>query len=585
MLNRHVLYLSNDFLGAWRWERGRLLGGASFTNDSAGVDALLDHLDQHRNVPVYLLTDLIEEDFQRVHLPHVGGRAGARLTQRRLLQQYRETPFRYHEVQGREPDGRRDDIVLLSALTNPSIVLPWVEALEQERIPLAGLYSTTLLSEHLVNKLGLRDDHLLLVTQQSAGWRQSYFQRGQLKFSRLTPAIDRDGNAIDVGAETAKAQQFLTSVRLFARGSVLETVVIAPAGQLPALDAQCADGPETAFRFLPLAQVAQQLGVEAAADGAGAEGTTGAHWTAGTFGTAGMAGADGMAGAAGADGITGAAGMTGPAGPAGADGAAGIRPGSGPLADTMLLALLAKTCPASHYTLGPLRRYYQLWLARRRLYAAAATVAVVAVCAIAINLWQAWEARADSARLAQEAQQFDRRYNAVMAAMPPRVTSTANMRAAVNVERMLVTQGPSPWQMVAMVSAALEQAPQVRLLQLGWKVDLPGQPASAPVVVGNGGAGAGAAGAPMSSLLAGIPARPPQSLLLEAEILSPEDDYRNAVETMNRFAQQLARHPRLVVQVDKPPIDTRSTVRLDGKAGAAAVAPRATFTLNLVWKP
>lgn len=538
MLNRHLLYLSNDSLTAWRWRRGRLLGGARFSNDSAGIDALLDHLDDRRHLPVYLLTDLVEEDFQRVHLPHVAGRAGARLTRRRLLQQYRETPFRHHEVQGRESDGRRDDIVLLSALTNPSIVLPWAEALEQQRIPLAGLYSTTLLSEHLVQKLGLRDQHLLLVTQQSAGWRQSYFQRGRLKFSRLTPAIDRDGDAVNVGAETAKTQQFLTSVRLLARGSVLETVVIAAGGQLPALAMQCEEGPETAFRFLPLAQVADRLGA-----------------------TAGVA-VDACDDAAGGD-------------------------AAGALADTMLLALLASTRPASHYTLGPLRRYYQLWRARRNLYLAAGAVAVVAACAVGLNLWQAWDARADSERLALEARQFDRRYNEVMAAMPPRVTSTANMRAAINVERMLVLQGPSPWHMVAMVSAALEQAPNVRLLQLGWKVDLPGQPPAAVPVLVNGSVGGNgtAAATPMSSLLAGIPARPPQSLLVEAEILAPADDYRNAVNTMNQFAQQLAANPRLLVQVDKPPLDTRPTVRLDGKAGTAAAATRARFTLNLVWKP
>lgn len=528
MLNRHVLYLSNEHLTAWRWERDRLLGGATFSNDAAGVDALLDHLEQHGIMPVYLLADLIEEDFQRLQLPHVGGRAGATLMQRRLLQQYRETPFRHHEVQGREPAGRRDDVVLLSALTNPVTVLPWVEALEQLRIPLAGLYSTTLLSEHLVRKLGLLDEHLLLVTQQSAGWRQSYFQRGQLKFSRLTPAIDRDGDAVDVGTETAKTQQFLTSVRLVPRGSVLQAVVIAADDQLGTLDAQCADGPETAFRLLPLSQVADRLGLKVEAGKA--------------------------------------------------------QEGASRLADTTLLALLARTRPSSHYTLGPWRRYYQLWRARRNLYVAGATVAVVCACAVGINLWQTAAARADSARLAAEARQFDRRYNDVMAAMPPRVTTTANMRAAINVERMLAVQGPSPWQLVSIVSAALDQSPQIRLLQLGWKVDLPGQPVASAPVLANGSTGAATA-TPMSSLLAGIPARPPQTLLLEAEILSPEDDYRNAVNTMNLFAQQLATNPRLIVQVDKPPLDTRPSVRLDGKAGAATESTRARFSLNLVWKP
>src|SRR6202008_3253019 len=112
--------------------------------------------------------------------------------------------------------------------------------------------STTLLSAELVRKLALRAEHLLPVTQQSAGWRQSYFHNGLLKFSRLTPAIHRDGRAVDIGAETAKTQQFLTSVRLMGRGNVLHAVVVAPGSSSAALAAQCEDGKETAFRFIAL---------------------------------------------------------------------------------------------------------------------------------------------------------------------------------------------------------------------------------------------------------------------------------------------------------------------------------------------
>jgi hypothetical protein len=476
---------------------------------------------------VYLLADLIEEDFQRVHVPHVGGRSGAKLMQRRLLQQYRETPFRHHEVQGREALGRRDDIVLLSALTNPSSVQPWAEALEQLKIPLAGLYSTTLLSEALVRKLAMRDEHLLLVTQQSAGWRQSYFQNGQLKFSRLTPAIDRDGDAVNIGTETGKTQQFLTSVRLMARGNVLETAVIAPAAALPALEAQCEEGAETAFRFIPLEGVTDRLGIRA--------------------------------------------------------GDGDVADLAGRLTDPLMLAFLARTHPPSHYTLGPLQRYFRLWRARVNLYLFSGVLAAGCAVLAGINLWQSSDARSDAARLAVEATSYDQRYSAVMAAMPPRVTTTANMRAAVNVERMLVTQGPGPQQLMSIVSGALEQSPQIRLLQLDWKVNLP-----AAQINGQGGAAdMGGAGqvAPMSSLLAGIPGRPPQALLLEAEIMTDQDDYRNAVNTMNVFAQQLASHPRLIVEVDKPPLDTRSSVKLNGKAGVQAVETRAKFSLNLVWQP
>ncbi|TFW13661.1 hypothetical protein E4L98_28685 [Duganella callida] len=523
MFSKHLLYLSGDQATVYRWRRGSLTQGPSFANDAAGIDAFMDYAETRSASPWYLLADLIEEDFQRVTVPHVRGGAGRQLMARRVLQQYRETPFRHHEIQGRETAGRRDDIVLLSALTNPGSVLPWAEALEQLQRPLAGLYSTTLLSEDLVRRLNLRDAHLLLVTQQSAGWRQSYFQNGMLKFSRLTPAIDRDGNPVNVGAEVAKTQQFLTSVRLMARGSMLHAVVVTPAAASSAVDAQCEDGPETTFDFLTLESVAAAAGLA----------------TAG----------------------------------------APLEQLAGHLAEPALLVLLARRRPASHYTLGPLQRYFRLWRARVSLYALSAALTVCCLGWTGANLWQEHQASADTVRLNTEASQFDLRYKTSMAEMPPRVTSTANMRAAVTVERMLATQSASPLGMSAIVSQALDAAPDIRLLQLDWKVDVPGANLPQP---GQDGTQA----QPISSLVAGIPARAPQVLTLEAEVLAAQDDYRQAVDSMSRFAQALARHPRLTVEIDKPPVDTRSSVRLAGKAGTQAAAPEhAKFTLNLVWRP
>lgn len=524
MFPKHLFYLTSDQLCAYQWQGGRLSGGVCFVNNGGGIDDFMDYLAGHqRAAPVYLLADLIEEDFHRATVPHVGGRAGRALLQRRLLQHYRETPFRHHEIQGRESAGRRDDLVLLSALTNPSSVQPWVEALEQMRVPLAGLYSTTLLSEQLARQLALRDEHVLLVTQQSAGWRQSYFQHGMLKFSRLTPAADRDGNPVDIGAETARTQQFLTSQRLMARGSVLHVHIVAADGDSAALDAQCEDGAETAFHFVPLAALAQRAGLQ-----------TGDNHSA----------------------------------------ALAQR-----LAEPMLLALLAKRPPATHYTLGAWQRYFRLWRARVCLYAVSAVLTAGCMAWTGINLWQQQQADNDSARLAAEAARFEQRYRATMAELPPRVTSTANMRAAVHVERMLATQSATPLGMASVVSEALESAPQIRLLQLNWKVNAPTAAAPAP--------GQDATQAvPISSLTAGIPARAPQTMVLEAEILTAQDDYRSAVDSMQQFARALARHPRLTVEIDKPPVDTRSSVKLAGQAGSPVAAPgRPTFTLNLAWKP
>jgi hypothetical protein len=524
VFTKHLFYLTSEQLCAYEWNGGRLTGGVCFVNNRGGIDDFMDYIDSHhRFSPAYILADLIEEDFQRVTLPHVSGRAARQLLQRRLMQQYRETPFRHHEVQGRETGGRRDDIVLLSALTNPSSVQPWVEALEQLQMPLAGLYSTTLLSEELVRKLRLNDEHLLLVTQQTAGWRQSYFQNGMLKFSRLTPAIDRDGNPVNIGAETAKTQQFLTSQRLMARGNALQAVVVTPSADTDALNEQCEDGAETVFRLLSLESVAAATGLKT--------------------------------------------------------GEGEIDDVAGRLAEPALLALLARRPPATHYTLGLWQRYFKLWRARVNLYTVSAVMGICCAVWTGANLWQEHVANSTSKQLNTAAASFDQRYRATMAEIPPRVTSTANMRAAVNVERMLATQSATPLGMATVVSEALETTPQIRLVQLDWQVSVPAANAPAP--------GQDATQAtPISSLVAGVPERAPQILVLEAEVMSDQDDYRTAVDSMTQFARALARHPRLTVEVEKPPVDTRSSVKLAGKAGAQLAAPgHARFTLNLVWKP
>jgi hypothetical protein len=247
------------------------------------------------------------------------------------------------------------------------------------------------------------------------------------------------------------------------------------------------------------------------------------------------------------------------------------------LAEPMLLAFLARRAPDTHYTLGDWQRYFKLWRARVNLYAASAAITIGGAAVTGHNLWQKTSADSDVARLTAEAAQYD--------PLPQRHGGDA---AARHQHRQYAGGGDCR----AHAGHAIGHA------------------------AGHGhgdqpGAGNRAANPPAAAGLEGhLPAptrrrrarktmpprrcprwrpaspRAPQSLLLEAEILGQEDDYRGAVDSMNQFAQALAKHPRLTVEVDKPPVDTRPTVKLAGKAGPQAVAPgRAKFTLNLVWKP
>jgi hypothetical protein len=427
VFRNHLLYLTSEQLCVYHWRLGQLTAGPCFAPDQDGIDAFMDYIDAAPGGPCWLLTDLIEEDFQRVTLPHVNGKAGRQMLQRRLTQQYRETPYRHVSIQGRETEGRRDDIALLSGLTNPSIVQPWIAALEALKAPLAGLYTTTLMSDLLRRKLGLRQEHLLLVTQQSGGLRQSYFRDGQLKFSRLTLAIDRDGVPVNVAAETGKTLQFLTSIHLVERGDVLHTAIVTPADQIERLARLCLNGPETAYHFIPMETAAASVGLS----------------------------------------------------------------GAPRLADTLLLKLLGAELPRSHYTLGQARRYYQLWWARVAMYGAGAAILSCTLMWAAVSLWRAGEADSAAARMRAETARYDGQYQAVMSDMPPAVARTANMKAAVAIEHMLAEQGPVPLPMVRMLSEALEQAPLIKLNRIDWRVNLPGAAPAPAAMQGTADSGPG----------------------------------------------------------------------------------------------
>ncbi|MES2126224.1 MAG: hypothetical protein V4463_03040 [Pseudomonadota bacterium] len=529
MLPKQLFYVTADMLCAYQWRRGKMSAGRKFTHDKGGLEAFGRYLADYPDTPAYIVADVVEEDFQRVLLPHVGLRSGRELIARRLAQLYRDTPFRHAAIQGRELDGRRDDRVLFSALTNANVVQPWINVLEGAKLPLAAVYSTTFVAALLVKKLQMAQEHLLLITQQSGGLRQSYFQGRHLKFSRLTPTVPDAGVAANIVAETGKMQQFLTSTRLTGRGDVLRVLVIAPADRVAQLEGLCDDGTELAFHFIDMDAAADKLGMDMVPR----------------------------------------------------------------LADQLLLTLIGKQAPASQYALGPVGRFYRLWQARIALYAGAALTGLAALVWTAANIWGIVSDGQESTRLLAESQTYEARYGKIMATLPPTVSKTANMKAAVQMDRLLAAQGPAPAPLVNLVSLALDHAPSIRLMGLDWQVEQPVQAAGpgaavgAPSLAASGAATTtpGDAIAPIAATSIGVPVPPSQVLRIEGEIEVPQNEFRSILDIMNTFAQELARQPHLVVEVAEPPVDVRPNVKLSGKAGLAAVEAKPRFVLKVTWKP
>ena len=128
-MTRHFIYLTNSRLVSVVTRGKRLAARREFAVSGAGATEFERYLEGMAQLPTYLFTDLTEEDFRLDTIPHVGARDREAMVARKLTQIFRNTPYRHAATQGRETEGRRDDRVIYTAITNPEVLRPWVEVI------------------------------------------------------------------------------------------------------------------------------------------------------------------------------------------------------------------------------------------------------------------------------------------------------------------------------------------------------------------------------------------------------------------------------------------------------------------------
>lgn len=521
-MRKQIFYLTNTRLTACMWQGGMLSDGQAFENNEAGWAAFAEYLGGSPKAPAVLLADLIEEDFQSETIPHVLGKARNALIQRRLSQVYRDSALRQASLQGREKSGRRDDRLLLSALTNSELTKPWLEAILQQQVPLMGIYSLALLSALIFNKLRLPAGPVLLVTAQSSGLRQSYFHDGHLKFSRLTPLDSQEPEhvAAVTMAEVAKTRLFLTSTRLMARGDRLHTGILVQSGWLPAYQRHFQDTSDTTLQLLELEAAAQLLGFKNLRD------------------------------------------MT--------------------LCDPLFISVLGDKNVASHYTLFEHSRFYHLWQGRIALYAFSGIAVAAGLFLAGANTIEALDTSQQTRQLQVDTRAAETQYQGVIKSMPPTVANPHDMKLAVDLEQLIAQNAPAPAQMLGLLSRALDRHPRISVTSLKWQAS---ESSTGEADSANAPPPAADADAPPSAALIGVPNKPIQTLLVEGEVLPFQNDYRTALESVKQLSADLSRDKKMKVEVIRQPLDTRPAVKLAGQAGKDKTEDKALFNLKLVWRP
>jgi hypothetical protein len=400
-----LLFLSVDHLHAQTMAGGKITVQDDFTNTPEGRERFTNFL-QSVKCPCYLLTDLIEEDFRHEIVPHLNGASRTALLKRKFEQFYRNTPFHQATLLQRHTTGRRDDDMLFSALTNPSLITPWVDILLAKKIPLAGIYSVPQISEPLIK--GYLSKHILLISwEKFSGLRQTYFNNHHLQISRLTPVHGELTFHDAVVKELIRTYQYLKSLSLLPSGESLDVYILCNANDRNELYNRLTISVDMRYDFTDINTVSAQLNIEQHINDSDAT--------------------------------------------------------------QIFLHQLEKYSPPTHYANANHTYYYTLWQLKNVLNIAAALLFIVALVWSVMNVWQSSSAVDEAKSLHQTTQQTLAQSLKITQSFPNTYAQASDMKSGVSIMRKLEQYGTVAGAVLQPISLALSHYPKIELDDLIWQ--------------------------------------------------------------------------------------------------------------------
>jgi hypothetical protein len=351
-----------------------------------------------------------------------------------------------------------------------------------------------------------------LVTKNAAGLRQPFLKQGRLRISRLTP-LREDGIYADdhYAEEISNTRMYLDALTVTHLNDLLQVVIVDHDDTLAGLAERITSGrPNMSCRLILGAELRPLLGVTAA----------------------------------------------------------DLRL----VPDALQLHLLGAHVSPMNLAPRGLLTGYRFHQIGRAIYAASAVAAVIACLWTGYYAYQASSSAQETISKEALTLQFRSKYQDVTRQFPEAPTSADNLRLAVDVAGRIRNGIRTPEGTLRVLSAELENSPEVFLLSLDWKFDKTSAQSSTESKPGTAGSG--------TALF--------QSALIDAEIRPFTGDFRQALAAINLFAKRMAANQQVAeVKLMKLPVNVDSTATLRGTASNTPANSNqgAQFQLYLQLKP
>lgn len=420
MPSRRLLYLSAHQMTAFRWQAGALLGEGLFEATEAGHQKFAVYLKHHPDSLFALLVNVAEEGFQIETIPFLKGADRKAVIARKSGQLFFNAKLTAACSLGYEKSRRKDERVMLAALTNAPFFEPWLEALEQAQSALSGIYSLPQIGTTLLKKLKLAEERCLLLSVQDQSIRQSYFEKGELHFSRLAPMHNSSigGIAQSLASEALKLQQYLVSQRVIGRNQPITAHILAHANALKAIDASCIDTETLRFDILDIGDCASRIGLKT--------------------------------------------------------------PPLDSHCEALFLHLLATSPPGMQFADDEQRHGYHLWQIRSALARAGAFALLGFLLFAGKQLFDTWRTQQETEILHAEAAAARQRYEEIVKTFPPIPADNDSLRRAVVRYTALASTSPAPDGLYRKISRALGETPALEIDAIDWQLGTPPAAGAAP---------------------------------------------------------------------------------------------------------
>ena len=519
MSARLVLYFTGTEHVLYRSEGGSLVLEGQFGGDEAGVDAFRAALRRHPNALVSVLADLAGEDFHEDQIPFLRGNDRQAVVQRRLSQRYRDSRLATALPLGYTSDGRKSEKLLLASFTNTQQFAPWMDAIADAGVRLAGVYSAPLLAPALAARAGVKSGRAFVITVNGAGLRQSFVEDGRLRFARLERTADTvspEALAAFVRAESLRLAQYLSTLRTLPReGPPVQAVVIVPAAQRSVFEQALVSDGRLAFVTVAKEDVARKAGLKRLAPEAGSE--------------------------------------------------------------QLYLHLTIRQAPRDQFARGEERRGYLLWRLQRWLYAGGAAAFGACLVYAGLQWLELYGLRDQTAAQTREAVEAAQRYQRITSTFPVTQTTTENLKAAVIEFTRIAGQSASPEGALVYASQVLDKFPQMELQSIAWSVGKPPAIPEAPKPAAPAAPGA----APAPGTPAGGEVY--QMLEVSGQVnATRRSDYRGITGQVQTFAEALRVDPAWRILKTQLPFDVTPEGTLSGDIGSGegTDAPRFTIVIG-----